>query len=178
MVRYHIYPSSLIQCADCNDKKAFARFIRKLGDDVADIIELARADRLSAQGEAVTKEMTEVTLNHLNNLLNYYNEVKLKGADTKVLLDGNEIMKILNIKPSKTIGIILEQLKEAQISGEVNSKEHILSIKKTEFMLCFYWLKNRYMLAKFFCPNISMLCFLYLLAHHNMLLQLHLPSLQ
>jgi len=129
MVRYHIYPASLIQC-NTEDKKAFARFIRKLGDDTVDIIELSRADRLSALGEAVTKEMVNKTLNHLNNLLNYYNEVKSKGADTKVLLDGKEVMEILNIKPSKIVGIILEQLKEAQISGEVTSKEEAIRFIK------------------------------------------------
>ena len=130
MVRYHIYPASLIQCAETGDKKAFARFIRKLGDDTPDIIELSRADRLSPQGEAVTKEMTEKTLNHLSNLLNYYNEVKSKGADTKVLLDGKEVMKILDIKPSKKVGIVLEQLKEAQISGEVTTKEEAVKFVK------------------------------------------------
>ena len=130
MVKYHIYPASLIQCEDCGNKKAFARFIRKLGDDTPDIIELARADRLSAQGNAVTKEMTDITLNHLNNLLNYYNDVKKRGIDTKVLLDGKEIMELLNLKPSKKVGIIIEQLKEAQISGEVTSKEEAIEFVK------------------------------------------------
>lgn len=132
MVKYHIYPAGLIQCTDANKKKAFARFIRKLGDDTPDIIELSRADRLSAQGVAVSKEMTELALKHLDSLLKYYNEIKSSGADTKVLLDGKKIMEILNIKPSKTVGIILEQLKEAQIAGEVSSKEEAVDFIKNK----------------------------------------------
>ena len=39
-------------------------------------------------------------------------------------------MKILNIKPSKAVGIILEQLKEAQISGEVTTREEAIDFVK------------------------------------------------
>ena len=130
MIKYHIYPSSLMQCAENDNKKAFARFIRKLGDDVADIIELAKADRLSAIGEAVTEDMIQANIKHLNKLLEYYKEVKAKGADTKILLNGSEIMKILGIKPSKKIGEILEHLKEAQISGEITTKEEAINFVK------------------------------------------------
>ena len=39
------------------------------------------------------------------------------------LLDGLEILKIKNIKQGPILGEIIEALKEAQISGEVNTKE-------------------------------------------------------
>ncbi len=121
MVKYHIYPASLVQCED--SKKAFARFVRKLGADVPDVIELSKADRLSARGEAVSEEMIDRALNHLQNLLNYYNEVCAEVQNPKSLLDGKEIMKILNLKPSKKVGEIIEQLIEAQLSGEIKTKE-------------------------------------------------------
>ncbi len=128
MVKYHIYPASLINCNE--NKKAYARFIRKLGDDTPDIIELSRADRLSAQGSAVSKEMIKLSLNHLKNLLNYYNEVQNLIKNPKSLLNGNEIIQILNIKPSKKIGIILEMLKEAQLSGEISTKQEAINFIK------------------------------------------------
>ena len=58
--------------------------------------------------------------------------VKLtRGAENKIrqaklpkeLLDGNEVMKILNIKPGAEIGRIKEQLREAQLSGEIKTKK-------------------------------------------------------
>lgn len=129
MIRYHIYPASLINCPD--NKKAFARFVKKLDKDTPDIIDLSRADRLSAQGEDVSKEMIDLSLAHLDNLLNYYNEVKNKIENFTFLLDGKEIMKHLNLKPSKKIGEILDKLKEAQLSGEVKTKkEAYLFIEK------------------------------------------------
>ena len=121
MIKYHIYPASLINSAENN--KAFARFVRKLGDDALDVIELARADRKSALGVDVTKEMLELTFEHLDNLEKYYKEVQSIVKAPKSLLDGNEIMKILNIKPSKLIGEIVDELKELQIMGKISSKD-------------------------------------------------------
>ena len=124
MIKYHIYPASLINCSD--NKKAYARFIRKLGDDTPDIIELSRADRLSAQGEAVSKEMIKMALEHLENLLNYYREIQSIIQNPKALLDGREIMDILKIPPSKKVGMILLELKEAQLAGEITTKEQAI----------------------------------------------------
>lgn len=129
LVKYHIYPCSLINSGTDN-QKAKARFIRKLDDEVVDVIELARADRLSAQGEAITKEMVDTTLDFLSDLLKYYKEVK-DTVVTTPYLDGTEIMKILNIKPSKKIGEILTNLKELQIAKEINSKEEAIEYIKT-----------------------------------------------
>ncbi len=129
LVRYHIYPCSLINAGEDN-KKAKARFIRKLGDEVPDVIELARADRLSAQGEAITKDMIDLTLNHLENLLEYYAEIKNTFVMTP-LLNGEDIMNILNIKPSKKVGEILENLKEMQIAKEITTKKEALEYIKT-----------------------------------------------
>jgi len=41
-------------------------------------------------------------------------------------------MELLNIPPSKTVGIILEQLKEAQISGEVTTVEEAVEFVKNK----------------------------------------------
>ena len=79
MVKFHIYPASLINCPD--NKKAYARFIRKLAEDTPDIIELSKADRLSARGVDVSDEMVEKSIKHLENLLNYYNEVQSMVKD-------------------------------------------------------------------------------------------------
>ena len=39
------------------------------------------------------------------------------------LLDGIDIMEILNIKQGKELGEIINALKEAQIAGDVNNRE-------------------------------------------------------
>ena len=125
MVKYHIYPASLINCAD--NKKAYARFIRKLGTNTPDIIELSKADRLSARGVDVSNEMVEKALLHLDNLLNYYNEVESMAKNPICLLNGREIMEILNIKPSKLVGDITNELLEMQLSKEITTKKQAIN---------------------------------------------------
>ena len=71
MVQFHIYPSALMKDENVTER-AIIRFIRKIGDDTLDLLELARADRLSARGTAVSDEMIEVTLSNLEKLKEKY----------------------------------------------------------------------------------------------------------
>ena len=129
IIRYHIYPSNVIVSPNL-DNKIMMRYVRKMNDDVIDNIILAKADRLSAQGEAVTKEMTENNINGLNKLLKFYLEVKPTLKPLPKLLDGNEVMQILNLKQSPTLGNIMNELHEAQLNGEVNTKEEAINFIK------------------------------------------------
>jgi tRNA nucleotidyltransferase/poly(A) polymerase len=129
IIKRHMYPSAVVGAPDLNDK-VMMRFIRHSDDKVIDNILIAKADRLSARGEAVTDEMVEDNISSLDKLLNYYLEVKDTLAPLPKLLDGNEVMKILNITPSKQLGVIMEELKEAQISGSVVTKEDAVSFVK------------------------------------------------
>ena len=128
MIKNHIYPSQVMSAPEIdfsipNGEKVMMRYIRKMDANVLDNIVLAKADRLSARGEAVTDEMVENNLSRLTLLQNYYLSVRDTLEPLPVLLDGNEIMKLLNIKPSKMLGEILSALHEAQLSGEVTTKE-------------------------------------------------------
>lgn len=125
MIKYHIYPSALMADENVCDN-AKIRFIRKLDPHVEDILELARADRLCARGPMVDDEMVEKNLKSLEELHKFYLEVKPRMIELPKLLDGNEIMKKFNLKPSPKLGEVLDALKEAQIEGKVSTKEGAL----------------------------------------------------
>ena len=129
LIKYHIYPSSMVCASDVNEK-AYMRFYRKMGENVTDIIILAMADRLSAQGVQVTKEMTENNINMLTKLLKDYQEIKKDIKPLPKLLDGRDIMEILQIKQGPKIGEVISALKEAQMSGGVNTKEEAIDFVK------------------------------------------------
>ena len=133
MIENHIYPSSLMSSKEVQDK-AKIRFIKKLDPYVEDIIELARADRLCARGPMVSKEMVEENLKNLCELLNFYKKIKPKLEKLPKLLDGKEIMQILNIKPSPILGKAIEALKIAQIEGEVYDSEQARIFVKRWFI--------------------------------------------
>ncbi len=122
LIKYHIYPSSLVSAADVSDK-AYMKFYRKMDNYVIDVIILAMADRLSARGEKVTDETVRNNINNLTNLLNNYLEQRKTIKPLEKLLDGRDIMELLGIKQSPELGKIIKALHEAQISGEVNTKE-------------------------------------------------------
>ena len=102
MIQKHIYPSSVISAPNL-DKKVLMRYIRKMEEYSVDNILLAKADRLSARGKEITEEI-------LNEIMALYNK-------------GIEIMEIKNIGQSPLLGQIIKDLKEAQINGDINTKE-------------------------------------------------------
>lgn len=130
MIKYHIYPSALMCSNDVQDK-AKIRFIRKLDPYVEDIIELARADRLSARGPMVSEEMINENLKNLDSLLDYYYKIKPSLEQLPKLIDGIEIMQVLNIEPSPYLGEIIDALKEAQIEGRVATREDAIKFINT-----------------------------------------------
>ena len=129
IIKNHIYPAGVVTSDDAG-QKAYLRFYRKMENEVIDIIAIAYADRMSALGKEVTKEIIEKNINGLNELLNGYLKLKNELKPLPKLLDGNEIMRILNIPASKELGQIIERLKEAQISSDVTTKEQAIDFVK------------------------------------------------
>ena len=130
MIKTHIYPSNVIVAPDLNEK-VMMRYLRKMEENVIDNIFLAKADILSARGKDITDDMIKSNMEGLDKLLNFYFEKKDTMKPLPKLLDGNEVMEMLNITPSPKLGEIMDALKEAQISGEVNSVEDAVKFVKS-----------------------------------------------
>ena len=106
------------------------RYIRKAQDNSIDLITIAKADRLSARGVAISKEMIANNINGLNKLQEFYLKIKPTLKPLPKLLDGNQIMKIRKMKPSKELGDIIDALMEAQQDGNVRTKEEAIEFVK------------------------------------------------
>ena len=130
MIKYHIYPSHVMTSPQITEK-IMMRYVRKMDTNSIDVIILAQADRLSARGPEITEEIVERNINSLNMLLKFYLEAKETLKPLPKLLSGTEVMEILNIKPSPKLGEIMNALHEAQISGDVLTKEHAIKFIKT-----------------------------------------------
>lgn len=121
LVKYHLYPSQLSHNFEPPSKKSTHRFFIKLESEAPEAIILAIADRKSAVGPKISDEIVNRNINMLNELLEkYYNYLDQENELPK-LLDGNDIMNILNIKPSKLVGEILEELRYNQLEGNVKT---------------------------------------------------------
>lgn len=129
MIKNHIYPSNVIT-AEILNEKVMMRYVRKMGSNAIDNIILAKADRLSARGEAITEEIINENINGLDKLLHFYIEKRDSLKPLPKLLDGFEVMKLKEIKQSPELGYILNALKEAQINGDINTKEEAIEFVK------------------------------------------------
>lgn len=125
MIKFHIYPSHVITTPDVTEK-VYMRLIRKMENEVIDVIILAMADRLSARGVEITDEIVEKNINNLQTLLDFYLSVKDSLKPIPKLLSGEEIMKILNISPSPKLGEIIKSMQEAQLAGDITTKDEAL----------------------------------------------------
>ena len=122
MIKNHIYPSNVIVAPNLNDK-VMMRYVRKMGDNVIDNVILAKADRLSARGVDITEEIVNANISGLDKLLDFYLSKKDSLAPLPKLIDGREIMEILNIKPSPKLGEIINAINEAQLNGDISTHE-------------------------------------------------------
>ncbi len=125
MIKYHIYPSSLVRELEYTEK-AQMRFFRKIDTDVVDLIILAKADRLSARGIEITDDIVENNLNALTNLQKKYFEIIETLKPLPKLIDGKEIMQLLGINQSPKLGEIIKKLQEEQMQNSIKTKEEAI----------------------------------------------------
>lgn len=129
MIKKHMYPSSVLCAPDLNDKVKM-RYVRKMNENLIDNIIIAKSDRLSARGVEITDEIVNKNLDGLNALEEFYFFHKELLKPLPVLLNGNEIMEILKIPAGKELGLIIKNLKEAQINGDILTKEQAIDFIK------------------------------------------------
>lgn len=68
--------------------------------------------------------------NFLSSLQKHYFSVYKTSIVTQPLLSGTEIIRILNIKPSKQVGEIKEKLMMAQLDGKIRTKDEAIEFIK------------------------------------------------
>ncbi len=132
MIKNHIYPSSLVWNESVGSK-ARLKYYRKMSPYFLDNIILAKSDRLSARGPAITDNVVNKNLSDLSDLLNECLEYEKKPLTPKPFLSGYEIMKITGLPQSKKLGEIVKSLYAAQLDGEILSKE-----EAEKFVLRYY----------------------------------------
>lgn len=129
LIKHHIYPSQLIK-SDTSDK-AINRMYRRLDNETIDVILLAEADRLSARGVEITQDVVDNNISGLKKLLKGYQEFKKNQKPVEKLLSGTEIMEIFGVKQSPKLGELINSLKEAQLDGDVVTKDDALEYIKS-----------------------------------------------
>ena len=124
MVELHMRPQ-VIADSEVTDS-AVRRLLNDAGDDIDDLMTLCEAD-ITSKNE-VRKKM----------FLENFRMVREKLADLKVkdykrllqpVIDGNEIMEMFHLQPSKEVGILKQYLKDAVLDNKVpNEREPLMTL--------------------------------------------------
>ncbi|MFC2139775.1 CCA tRNA nucleotidyltransferase [Bacteroidota bacterium] len=131
LVRLHLRPIALVD--DGVTDSAIRRMAVAADEDLEDLITLCRADITSKNPSKVARY-----LNNYEIVMQKVRDVKerdqLRAFQSPV--DGNTIMKICNLKPSRKVGEIKEAIEEAILDGRIGNNydeaySYLLEIKNS-----------------------------------------------
>ncbi len=120
LVRNHMRPGNLAMHPEAGDK-AFHRFFRDLGGDAVAMLLVSLADHLTYLTPRQLKSRSSAhELTTIKMMSRFYSQ-KSRILPER-LLNGNDIMKALSLKPSPLIGKLLTESIEAQVEGKVRTR--------------------------------------------------------
>jgi hypothetical protein len=127
VVQGHLRPSAL--CREGADRLRIAyRFFRDYDDSALAIALVSLADRLSAQGPRVSEEVNRRHREAISFLLKSLFDRTEIVVRPPTIIDGGTLIHELGLEPGPIIGHLLRRVQEAQVTGEVSTKEEALEL--------------------------------------------------
>jgi poly(A) polymerase len=124
ITRHHLRPTQMTQIGVVTDH-AIYRFFRDVGEVAVDTIFFTLADHLAARGPTLDIKNWQQHTATVGYILEKHEQQQNK-IDLPHLISGEDIIKEFELNPGPKIGELLEALKEAQASGEVQNRDGAL----------------------------------------------------
>ena len=130
LVYHHLRPAQMAN-EGLPTSRAIYRYFRDAEDAGIDILFLALADYLATNGPRLDIEEWK----QHNLLINYIltEHVKQESEVLPVkLIDGHDLMDIFDLSPGRLIGELLTGVREAQVAGELSTREEAIELVRKE----------------------------------------------
>jgi putative nucleotidyltransferase with HDIG domain len=111
-------------------RRAIYRFFRDAGDAGIDLILLAMADTRATYDHTMTQEHWTATLDVCRTLLEAWFEKAEEIVRPPQIINGDDLINELKLKPGPEIGKLLEAIRETQASGALSSREEALAFAR------------------------------------------------
>jgi putative nucleotidyltransferase with HDIG domain len=121
LIEGHLRPGFLDPAGPSLASSIF-RYFDQFDEWGVDLVVMSIADRLAARGEKVGEEIFKKHYRISKILLDAYfnkNKIFVRPPD---IIDGNELMRELDLTPGRRVGILLKVIKEGQASGAVTDR--------------------------------------------------------
>jgi len=125
IVRHHMRPHWLFASQPLT-RRAVYRFWRDTGEAGIDICLLALADYLATYGIMLDSQQWTYYLELVRDLLQSYLHRRETDVAPPPLLTGHDLIQELQLRPGPLVGELVERLTEAQVMGEITSREEAL----------------------------------------------------
>ena len=126
-MRFHFFKNRLEGDKEEPSRKAIYRFFRDTGESGIDLVLLGLADLRGTRGAEISQKTWMAALEVAKILLENYWEKRQETVAPPRLLDGNDLMRELNLEPGRIIGHLLEAIREGQATGKINTREDAIS---------------------------------------------------
>jgi poly(A) polymerase len=131
-MRIHFFADRLEKEKQEPSRKAIYRFFRDSGEAGIDLVLLGLADVRGTRAHSLTIETWNIYLDVVRILLENYWERPQEAVAPPHLINGNELMKELNLKPGTVVGQLLESIRENQAAGKIEDREQALAFARVE----------------------------------------------
>jgi putative nucleotidyltransferase with HDIG domain len=128
VIRMHMRPGQLRSEPEVS-RRAVVRLFRDSGDAGPDVLLHELADHMAVRGPALRPEHWAAHLNWTQQLLDSY--WQQTETPPPPLIDGRQLMAELQLTPGKQVGRLLNEIREAQVAGEISSRAEALELART-----------------------------------------------
>jgi hypothetical protein len=131
-MRFHSFTSRMEGEQKEPSRKAIYRFFRDAGEAGVDLVLLGLADLRGTYGPTLPQGTWTAALDVARLLLENYWEKRQETVAPPRILDGNDLMGELNLRPGPIIGQLLEDIREGQATGRISTREEALDFARVQ----------------------------------------------